>query len=354
MPVGAKEGTILAQLVGLAIPLLRAAEREVPRMGAGAPPAYGDWQMAGLIMIGVLARRKSKSAQYRYLEEHKGAVMRWLKLETFPARSTYFERYGRAWAIFEEGVALQGRVAIREKVADARTVAGDKSLLPARGPVWPKAARREGRRPRGVDVEARWGPSQHHGWVYGYSYEVVVTAGKSAAVCPLLVSVGTASASEHRTFGAKIERLPQQTRYVLGDAGYDSNAYGEAIEYDACGKLTGRRFVCPLQKRGGKPAVGRQPRCGRRERSRQRRARRSTFYRSPRGRRLYRLRGTAVEPFNEWFKGKFDLRERVWHRGLANNATQITAAIFTYQTLLRYNHRKHRRNGCIQWILDGL
>lgn len=354
MPDSAKEGTILAQLLALAIPALRAVEREVPRAGPGAPPAYPDWKMAGLIMVAVLARRKSKSAQYRYLWEHRDAVMQWLELETFPVRSTYFERYRRSHAVFERAVAVQGRTALRERVTRAKIVAVDKSLLAARGPVWPQQARREGRRPRGVDAEAGWGYSEHHGWVYGYSYEVVVSDGQPGAVCPLLVSVGTAGVSEHHSFGPKIGQLPRATRWVVADRGYDNNAYGEAIEYDADGRLTGRRFVCPLQQRGGKPAVGCYPHRGRRERSRRRRARRLVFYQSRRGRRLYGRRSMTVEPFNDWLKGKFDIRDRVWHRGLGNNATQVSAAVFGYQTLLRYNHRCGRRNGCIQWILDAL
>ena len=42
-------------------------------------------------------------------------------------------------------------------------------------------------------------------------------------------------------------------------------------------------------------------------------------------------------------------RQLVWHRGLDNNMTQLLAALFTYQLLLRYNRRKHRYNGQIQW-----
>jgi hypothetical protein len=354
MPDGAKEGTILAQLVAVAIPALRAAEREVPRRGPGAPLAYPDWKMAGLIMVAVLVRRKSKSAQYRYLEEHRDAVMRWLALRRFPARSTYFARYGQTRALFEKAVALQGQRLLEEKVTKATVVAVDKSLLPAQGRVWHQRERRAGRRPRGVDPEAGWGYSEHHDWVYGYSYEVVVSAGESTLVCPLLVSVGTAGASEHHSFQGKIEQLPRPTRCVLADAGYDSNAHGEAIEYGASNQRTGRRFVCPLQSRGGTPPVGRYPHRGRRERSRRRRARRWAFYRSREGRRLYRRRAKTVEPFNEWFKGKFDLHQRVWHRGLANNATQILAAMFGYQALLRYHHRIGGRNGRIQWILDKL
>lgn len=354
MPECAREGTILAQLVRMSTPLVKAAEKELPRAGPGAPPSYPEWRIAVLIMVAVAARRKSKSAQFRYLYERRNLLKKLLDMQTFPVRSTYFDRYRRAHAILGRAVRLQGRKAIEEGVADAETVSADKSLLTAKGPVWHKSARQRGRRPRGVDREATWGYSKYRGWVYGYSYEVVVSATNGSVVFPLLASVDVASASEHHTFGPKIQALPRETRYVLADAGYDSNAYGEAVEQRADGARTGRRFVCPLQHRGGKPSVGEFPHRGRRERSRRRRAQRSAFYKSRRGRQLYRRRGQTVEPFNDWFKVKFDLATSVWHRGLANNRTQVTAAIFVYQLLLRYHHKRGGRNGNTQWILDAI
>lgn len=354
MPASATEGTILAKLVTLAKPLCRAAERVCPRRGPGVPPDYPDWKVAILIMVAVAARRKSKSAQYRYLKERRHWLMAVLDLPRFPARSTYFERYRRLGGLWEEAVRLQGALAIQEGWVDATAAAVDKSLLPARGPGWAPAARRAGRRPRGVDADAAWGYSEHHGWVYGYSYEVVVSASAGSAVFPLLVSVQGANGSEHRTFRNKIGHLPHTTRYVLADGGYDNNAHGEAIEYDARGHVSGRRFLCPLQARGGTPRVGRYPHRGRRERSRRRRARRWAFFCSRRGQRLYRRRATSVEPFNEWFKTKFELHHCVWHRGLVNIRTQVASAIFLYQLLLRYHRRQGGNHATIQWILDAL
>ena len=157
---------------------------------------------------------------------------------------------------------------------------------------------------------------------------------------------------------------------ALIDGGYDGNAQAEAFEYHpdgrrrrarARGSRRGRaragplrHYICPLQARGNKPAVGRTPRRGQRERLRAHRAARERFYRSARGRRLYAWRGRTVEPFNQWFKHLFDLEDRVWHRGLDNNRTMLLAAIFCYQTLLRYAFARGRRDGQIQWILDGL
>jgi len=354
MSARAMEGTTLASLVTMAIPLCRAAQRRCSRTGPGAPPAYADWQVAVLIMVAVVARRKSKSAQYRYLQQRRAWLIQRLGLDGFPARSTYFQRYRQAHVVFEQAVMLQGRRAITEGITQATAVAVDKSLIGARGPVWAPQARREGRCRSGVDRQAGWGYSTHHGWVYGYSYEVVVTATDCRVVFPLLASVAPANVSEHRSFGPKVAYLPSETRYVLADAGYDSNAHADAVEYDSDGRATDRHFVCPLQARGGRPAVGRCRSRGRREQSRQRRAKRWALLTSRQGRRLCRRRGSTVEPFNEWFKGKFDLNVRTWHRGICNNATQILASLFIYQLLIRYNYRRGSNNGRVQWILDAI
>ena len=325
MVARAREGTCLAALIALAIPLCQAAERQCPRSGPGCPPSYPDWLMAVLIIVGVLARRKTKSAQYRYLTQHRTALGAALGLLRWPARATFFERYRRAQRLLAVAVKLQGRRAVSEGLADAATVAVDKSLLPARGPVWPQRARQAGRTVRGADRAATWGYSEHHGWVYGYSYEVLVTATPGSLVFLLLASVGTASRRAGASFGAQLEHLPDQTRHVLADRGYDKNEYGDRLEYDAQGRPTGRHFLCPPVERH-----------------------------RPASRRLYARRTRTVEPFNEWFKHLFELHERAWHRGLDNNHTQLLAAIFGYQLLVRFNHRCHRRNGQVQWLLDGL
>ena len=150
MPDSAREGTILAQLIKLSVPLIKAAEKELPRSGPGAPPSYPEWQIAVLIMVAVAARRKSKSAQFRYLYERRGLLMKLLDMKEFPVRSTYFSRYCRADAIFNRAVLLQGRRAMKEGVGDADAVSVDKSLLTSKGRDWPNAARKEGRRPCGA------------------------------------------------------------------------------------------------------------------------------------------------------------------------------------------------------------
>ncbi len=350
----AKDGRHLADLVPMAIPLCKAAQAKVIRRGPGRPPVYEEWQIALLIFVVILQRRKSKNSQWNYLSQHRSQLIKPLGLSRFPTRSTYFERYRRAWRIYEKAIELQGRKALQEHVSSARVIAADKSLIAARGPGWHVWQQKKREHLPGTDTAAAWGRSSHDGWLWSYSYEVVVCARANQVVFPLLASADQGSRNEQRSISEKIPLLPRSVRYGLFDGGYDNNKRAEEMEYSCFGKRTGRRYVCPLQARCGKPAVGKTVQKGKRERGRLRRMKRQRFYDSKWGRKLYSRRKKTVEPFNQWFKHLFELEDQVWHRGLDNNRTMLLAGIFSYQLLIRYSFRRGRRDGQIQWILDGL
>ena len=63
MSARAREGACLAALVRMAIPLCQEAEQQCLRTGPGRPPDFPDWLVVTLIMVAVLAKKKSKSAQ---------------------------------------------------------------------------------------------------------------------------------------------------------------------------------------------------------------------------------------------------------------------------------------------------
>jgi len=354
----ATDGGLLADLVHDAIALFRAAQEKLPqRTGPGRKPVYEQWHLAVLIYFAILHRRKSKSAMYRFLQSRQEQLLKWLRLKRLPSRSLFMQRYRDAWPLLQQAIQLQGRKAVQEHIADASTVAVDKSLIPAKGPrghVWHRHGKEPHQRLTGVDMEAAWGKSPHHGWVYGYSYEVVVCATKKGMIFPLLASVDTASRNEHKSFAQKIPLLPPSVKYVLADTGYDGNQLGDALEYDKHGRPTGRHFLCAPQSRGGKPALGQIVQKGKREVCRQHRAKRERFRTTPRGRALYRLRREKIEPFNQWFKCTFELEDHVWHRGRENNDTMVLAGMFANQMLLRHSFKHGNRDGQIKWMLDQL
>ena len=85
----ATEGTALSRLVKFAMPFCQQAERVCPRTGPGRKPLIPDWALAVLIIVAVLKQRKSKSAQYRFLQSQRERLWSWLGTEHFPSRSTY-------------------------------------------------------------------------------------------------------------------------------------------------------------------------------------------------------------------------------------------------------------------------
>lgn len=355
MVTRAKAGASLEAWIKMAVPLLKRAERECPRTGPGAKPQIPDWFMGTLIMVAVMRKKKSKSAQFRFLSDpqQRRLLAAVTGLKRFPARSTFFDRYRRAHRLFQAAIKLQGERAIGEGVTDPRDTAVDKSLVTARGPAWHKTDRQAGKVPRGVDTDSTWGYSEHHGWVQGYSFEVVVSATPGTTVFPLLASADVASAAETKTCAEKIDELPRQVRTVSADSGYDANTLAERVEYDEQRRRTGRRFLCPENPRNnGRPKTKPSHADAARAPSRERRAARKQYFESPKGRRIYRRRSKTVEPFNSWFKALFELDDRAWHRGLANNQTQLLAAIFVYQLLVRYNFRRGRKNGQLRAIFD--
>jgi hypothetical protein len=350
-----QSGDGLARLVKLALPLFKQAEKECPRTGRGAKPTIPDWFMAMLIMIVVLQKKKTKSAQFRYLQENRRSIAQWTGETCFPARSTYFDRYRRARQLYRAAIRLQGEQAIQEGIVDPHDVAIDKSLLESRGEPWHQQDQRAGRTPPGVDIQATWGYSEYHGWVYGYSYEVVVSATPGSVVFPLLASVDVASTSEMKSCPEKIDQLPSGVVNASLDSGYDANALAERLEYDAQGKKTGRHYLCPENPRhNSRPKKKPCHADTSRAESRRRRAQRREYLKTKKGAKSYARRKKTVEPFNQWLKSLFELDSGVWHRGLENNRTQVLAAIFAYQLLVRYNHKQGNENGQVRWILDTM
>lgn len=351
--LSAKDGTSLATLIQQAIPVCQEAERRCPRRGAGRKPVSPDWVLTLLIMVAVLKRRKSKSAQFRFIHHHRILLAKLLGGVPLPGRSTYFARYRRAARLMEMAVQIQGEWAVRDGLALPQRVAIDKSVIAAKGRRWHARHVPERGYPRGADRESTWTRTPHDGWIQGYAFEVVVTAQSNGVVWPLLASANRASEREPRTAPAKLRQLPVSTCHVMADSAYDTNDCTEAVEGSPRQKH--RRFVCPVYRRGRK-ARGpvSTPRRGTRLGWVKRRQERDAFVKTMRGKRLLMLRSTSVEPFNARLKSLFELEDSVWHRGLGNNQTQLLAAIACYQLLLRHNYYCGRTNGQVQWILDAL
>ena len=101
----ATEGALLVRLVKLAIPRCQAAERECPRTGPGRKPEIPDWVLAVMIVTGILQRKKTKIAQWTWWQQHAAEFAALLPGEHLPKRSTFYDRYRRAYKLYR--VAIQ-------------------------------------------------------------------------------------------------------------------------------------------------------------------------------------------------------------------------------------------------------
>src|SRR5205085_5289796 len=137
----ARDGRHLANLVVEAAAVCRAADA-VRRRGPGRPETFQQWQIAVLIIIAVAHRCKSKSSQYRFLNQHAEPLQTLLGdvigLKRLPSRATYMRRYRGVYELFRDAITVGGRRALQEHAADASVMAVDKSMIPARGPKPPR------------------------------------------------------------------------------------------------------------------------------------------------------------------------------------------------------------------------
>jgi hypothetical protein len=177
-----------------------------------------------MILVAVLRRKRTKGARFASWDTRRDTFAELLPGQRMPGRSSFFDRYRRAGRVFRRAIRRAGGLAVARGWADPTCLAVDQSLVAARGPA-PGCGRR-----RGSDGEASWGRSGHDGRVFGYAYEVVVTAPADGVAWPLLASVDTATRHGTRTFAEKLPDLPTAARWVVADRGYDSNALAEAVE----------------------------------------------------------------------------------------------------------------------------
>jgi hypothetical protein len=67
----------------------------------GRPPQVPFGVLGTMIVVGVLLRKRSKSAQYAWWLSPNGCYRRWFDGIPFPGRSTFFDRYRKAAKRYE-------------------------------------------------------------------------------------------------------------------------------------------------------------------------------------------------------------------------------------------------------------
>jgi hypothetical protein len=182
---------------------------------------YDNQKMIVLFVIFQLRRIWRFKAQHRWLEEHP-EMLKMLKWEQIPHRTTLSRRYKQLYAVVQAFVQFIGQDAgaLDERLRQAHLVE-DKSPFKARGPVWHQRDRQCGRIPeklRNLDTEASWTQSGYHGWVYGYGLHLSC----NEEAFPALVQVETGRVAESEVMDDKeplfLHQLQPAT--VTADNGY--------------------------------------------------------------------------------------------------------------------------------------
>lgn len=314
--------------VSLLVMLLRLGERlpavPPPKRGRGRPKVYSEPLFVKALVIMIVRHLHTVHELLSVLEQPSPEmqVVRTMLTEqgTFPTRRTWERRLKALPETLPAQIGCLGRhltTLIQPWASCGRAVAIDSTVLRARGGVWHKKDREAGVVPHSsIDTEAHWTKSGWHGWVSGWKLHLVATVAK--VWIPLAAELTPANAADNEIAPELLCRIPAEVRFVLGDKHDTTPVLQELCEED-------ERCLVTTQ-------LGRYPHTDEGVEVR---------------RLFHKLRSTAIETFNEQFKGIFDGHGQVPTKGLTNTRRFALGAIIVYQLTLwyRYEHEMDLRVG---------
>lgn len=283
------------------------------KRGRGRPQFHPDRLFLPALVI-MIARRRHKVHELLTVLEQPTPEMQAVRAVLteqgrYPTRRTWERRLKTMPATLPAQIACLGRylvALIQPWATSGRAAAIDSSPLRAQGGVWHKKDREAGVVPHtAIDTEAHWTKSGWHGWVYGWKLHLVTTI--AAVWIPLAADLTPANAADNEEASALIRELPAETRFLTGDL------HDNAPNVQQCCDQA-HIILVPTQY-GPYPHTddGKEVR-----------------------RIFHKLRSSAIENFNEHFKGIFDGHGQVPTKGLVNTRRFVLGAVFLYQLALPY------------------
>ncbi|BCM88452.1 hypothetical protein IAD21_00283 [Abditibacteriota bacterium] len=294
----------------------------------GRPRIYDNTLFLKALVIMVVRRLTSPNELWHVLHQPTPEMTTLRSLLTcqgrFPCRRTWERRLALLPDTLPAQIAVLGRALVEklDPFADSgRAVALDSTLLRAFGGfVWHKKDKQQGVVPHsGIDIQAGWTKSGHHGWVYGWKLHLGVSCGE--VWIPLTARLTCANCADNEVALALVDELPFQVRFVLGDTHYNASNVRERCS------LGGQTLVAS--------GYGAYPRPQDALNSKEVR---SLFH---------KLRSITIENFNQQFKTLFDAHRPVPTKGYARTKNWGLGAVMTYQLLLfhRWKHNLPLRTG---------
>lgn len=204
-------------------------------------------------------------------------------------------------------------------------------MVKARGPVWHKQQKAHGVIPKGLtglDREASWSYSKADGWVYGHGTFCLATHRQS--VLGLFIWMPN-SAHEGKRLGQELPPFLRQLDTVCMDSKADDQKLYFSLKDNGIQLLTRTR-------KGKDKSPARQQMI----REMQSRAKR----------KLYRERGTVVEPMQSLVKDIFDL-DTCWMRGNDHNRWLFAAMGIAVQIAQRIAFAKRQSTWNIKHAVLG-
>lgn len=307
---------------GVLVQLMRLIDRiptppPPPRRPRGRPLVYSDRLFLKALVIMIVKRLHKVGELLSVLEEptQRTQMVRELLKEggRFPTRRTFERRLKALPESLPDQIGCLGRhlaELLKPWATSGRAVALDSTVLWAKGGVWHKKDRKAGVVPHtSIDTEAGWTKSGWHGWVYGWKLHVAVTVG--SVWIPLSAHLTPANTADNKVAAVLVEALPEETRFVLGDAHYYDDELREVCLKDQRFLVTPKRGAYPHTDAGVEV------------------------------RRIFHLlRHRTIENFNEHFKAIFDVHGQVTTKGVANTARFALGAVLVYQLGLLHRHER--------------
>ncbi len=284
-----------------------------PHRGRGRPPVYSDRLVLQGLVIMIVRRLETVAllVAVRHAPTEEMARVRALLAVNgrLPHRRTWERRLARVPATLPAQIGCLGRALVDLTGAwttHGRAVALDSPLVRAPGGVWHAKHRAAHWLPCvTLDVDADWGKSGWHGWVYGWKLHLASLVGD--CFIPLAAEVSRANVHDATIAPALLRELPLETRYVLGDTHYQIPAL-----HDDC-QLHDRSLIATHWTPASPDDPGKLVRA-----------------------LFHALRHVAAENLNELLKDAFGLHGTVPTTGELATRRYVLGCVFVYQVAIWY------------------